>query len=192
MMRLRVLFLTAAVLTASIAWGRCGEMTALKLIKEANRYVGEQARDKVVQVRSEKSVGRLTPVIWYVVFYDPTATFKAVEVKFGAGKMLDVKRPFRVLEPIRGDHKPLDPAQLKIDSDEAIKIAAADPLLEDLTLKATSAKLERGPGGAVVWKIRLWAAKLRNPNHQVDIGEVVILAENGEVLKRDLHIDRVD
>lgn len=172
--------------------GQTEDLTALQLIKEANRYVGEQAKNKVVQVRSEKSVGSLTPAIWYVVFYDPTATFKAVEVKFGAGKMLDVKRPFRLLEPIRGDHKPLDSAQLKTDSNEAIKTAAAEPLLENLTLKATAAKLERGDGGAVVWKIRLWAAKLRNPNQQVEVGEVIISAETGELLKSDLHINRVD
>src|SRR5205807_4621945 len=80
--------------------------TAFDLIKEGNRYVGEQSKDKIVQIRSEKSVGSLTPNIWYVVFYDPTATLKAVEVKFGAGKMLDVKRPLRLLEPITGADTP--------------------------------------------------------------------------------------
>ena len=62
------------------------ELTAFNLIKEGNRYVGEQSKDKIVQIRSEKSVGALTPQVWYVVYYDPTATLKASEVKFGAGK----------------------------------------------------------------------------------------------------------
>src|SRR4051812_18989376 len=62
-----------------------GEATAFSLIKEANEYVGKDARDKVVQLRSEKSINSLQPVIWYVVFYDPDATFKAAEVKFAAG-----------------------------------------------------------------------------------------------------------
>src|SRR5438034_7573299 len=79
---------------------RAAEPTALQLIKEGNRYVGEQAKDRVVQIRSEKSIGSLVPVVWYIVYYDPTASLKAVEVKFGAGKMLDVKRPFRLLEPV--------------------------------------------------------------------------------------------
>jgi hypothetical protein len=51
--------------------------TAFDLIKEGNRYVGEPAKDKIVQIRSEKSIGSITPNIWYVVFYDPTATLKA-------------------------------------------------------------------------------------------------------------------
>ena len=75
------------VLLAGLA-ARADEPTAFDLIKEGNRYVGEQAKDRIVQIRSEKSIGTLTPNIWYVVFYDPTASLKAVEVKFGAGKML--------------------------------------------------------------------------------------------------------
>ena len=43
-----------------------------------------------------------------------------------------------------------------------------------------------------VWKVRIWAAKLRNPNKDVDIGEVFIAAEDGKVVRNDLHIDRVD
>src|SRR5579864_4446658 len=103
------------------------EPTALSLIAEGNRYVGEQAKDKIVQIRSEKSVGTLNPIIWYVVFYDPTASLKAVEVKFGAGKMLDVKRPWRLLEPVSGGDLPLDREKLKIDSPDAIKTALKEP-----------------------------------------------------------------
>ena len=54
---------------------RAAEPTAFDLVKEGNRYVGEQAKDKVVQIRSEKSIGGLDPAIWYVVYRDATATF---------------------------------------------------------------------------------------------------------------------
>jgi hypothetical protein len=43
-----------------------------------------------------------------------------------------------------------------------------------------------------VWRVRLWAAKLRHPNDQADIGEVFVSAENGKVVHTDLHINRVD
>ena len=179
---------------------RASEATAFELVKEANRYVGEQAKDKVVQLRSEKSVGSLTPNIWYVVFYDPTASFKSVQVKFGAGKMLDVKRPMRLLEPVTGGDVPLDKAKLKVDSDEATKTALKEPLLQNLKILATQLKLERvgdgvlgqsGPGEPV-WKVKLWAAKLRNPNRDADVGEVWVSAADGKTLKTDLHINRVD
>src|SRR5215475_8543056 len=98
------------------------EKTAFELIKEGNKHVGEDAKDKIVQIRSEKSVGTMTPTIWYIVFYDPDASFKATEVKFGAGQKLAVKRPSRVFEPISGSHKPLDRDKLKVDSDKAIDV----------------------------------------------------------------------
>src|SRR5947207_9536325 len=172
------------------------EPTAFELVKEANRYVGEQSKDKVVQIRSEKSVGSLTPTIWYVVLYDPTATLKAEEVKFGAGKMLSVKRPMRLLEPVTGGDLALDRSKLKVDSDEAAKIALKEPLLKNLKIMATQLKLERvGEGvlgtsgtGDAVWKVKLWAAKLRNPQKDADIGEVWVSASDGKVVKDDLHI----
>ena len=175
-------------------------MTAFELLKEANRYVGEQAKDKVVQIRSEKSIGSLTPNIWYVVLYDPTATLKAQEVKFGAGKMLEVKRPFRLLEPVTGGDAPLDREKLKIDSDKAAKTALKEEMLTNLKITALSLKLERvgegvlgvtGPGQGV-WKVRLWAAKLRDPSRDADIGEIWVSAFDGKVIKNDLHINRVD
>src|SRR5882672_9697830 len=81
----------------AISQAAAKEMTAFELAKEGNRFVGEQSKDKVVQIRSDKSVGSLIPSIWYVVYYDPDATLKSVEVKFGAGQKMDVKRPARVL-----------------------------------------------------------------------------------------------
>jgi hypothetical protein len=194
--------LFAAVLTAlTISWAaRAAEPTAFDLIKEGNRYVGEQAKDRIVQIRSEKSVGTLTPNIWYVVFYDPTASLKAVEVKFGAGKMLTVKRPWRLLEPVSGGDLPVDRQKLKIDSPEAIQIALKEPLLQNLKITATQLKLDRvgegvlgqgGPGQGV-WKVRLFAAKLRNPQRDADIGEIWLSATDGQVVKNDLHINHVD
>lgn len=175
-----------------------GEPTAYDLIKEGNRYIGEQAKDKVVQIRSEKSVGTLTPNIWYIVYYDPTATLKATQVKFGAGKMMKVTRPLRVLEPVTGGDVALDRSKLKVDSDQAIKTAVAEPLLTNLKITATELKLERvgegvlgtaGPGEAM-WKVRLWAAKVMRPDQDADVGEVWISATDGKVLKDDLHPER--
>jgi hypothetical protein len=167
-----------------------GDPTALELIKAGNDYVGKDSKDKVVQIRSDKSIGTLTPNIWYVVYYDVDARLKATEVKFGAGRKMDVQRPFRLIERIKPDRL-LDPKQLHVDSDRAIKIAASEPLLDKLTLRATQLWLDWSESGPV-WRVRLWAAKLRHPNEDSDIGEVLISAEDGKVIKTDLHIDRVD
>ena len=172
------------------------ELTAFQLIKEGNRHLGEEARDRVVQIRSEKSIGSLTPNIWYVVYYDPDATAKAAEVKFGAGKKLSVKRPARIIELGSGAHRELNRDKMKVDSDKAIEIAKKEPLLNNLTLTNTQLWLERDFWSAdkdlPVWKVRLWAAKIRKPTESADIGDIYVSAEDGKVLRSDLHIDRLD
>lgn len=167
------------------------EPTALELIKEGNEYIGKEARDRLVQIRSEKSIGTLTPNIWYIVYYDPDATAKAVEVKFGAGKKLTVKRPARLLEFASGNTE-LDRSKIKVDSDKALATASKEPLLDKLTLTASQMWLERSRDYGIVWKVRLWAAKLRNAEKSVDIGDVYVAADDGRVVKADLHINRVD
>ncbi len=192
--------LAVSVVVLACLGAQGAEMTALELIKEANRHVGEQAKDKVVQIRSEKSINSLTPNIWFVVLYDPTATLKAVEVKFGAGKMLTVKRPMRLLEPVTGGDTPLDREKLKVDSDEAIKTALKEPLLENIKVTATQLKLEKVGEGALgrsgvgegIWKVRLYANKLRDVTRDADIGEVWISAADGKVAKTDFHLNRLD
>ena len=179
----------ACLSVASVQAG--DEKTAYALIKEGNRHVGEDAKDKVVQIRSEKSLGSLTPNIWYVVYYDPDATTKATQVKFGAGVKMEVKREFRLFELASKAHLPLEREKLKVDSDKAIEVATSEPLLKNLKLLSTRLTLERWEE-MPVWKVRLWAAKLRNPTKDADIGEVIISAETGKILKNDLKISRVD
>ena len=167
------------------------DLTAFQLAKEGNRYLSDEAKDKIVQIRSDKSVNSMVPIIWYVVYFDQDAKFRATEVKFGAGKKLEVTRPMRMFERVSHDYKPLETKDLKIDSDKALEIATKDPLLDKLTLKASQMWLDRGDEGPT-WRVRLWAAKLKNPNSQADIGQIFIAAEDGKVLRRDLHINRVD
>ena len=187
--------LLACLLLAAGLGGTAGvasELSAFELVKEGNRHLGEEAKDRVVQIRSEKSVGGLTPNIWYVVYYDPDATAKATEIKFAAGSQVSVKRPARILEPITGAHRELPKDKLKIDSDKAIDIAKNEPLIKNLTLTNTELKLERGEADQPVWKVKLWAAKIRRPSDTVNIGEVEISAEDGKLVRNDLKPGRVD
>ncbi len=60
--------------------------------------------------------------------------------------------------------------------------------LKVLSSRLTLERWEEAP----VWKVRLWAAKLRDPSKDADIGEIIISAETGKVMKNDLKINRVD
>jgi hypothetical protein len=178
------------ILFATPALSENPNPTAFALIEEGNKHVGESARGRIVEIRSERSIGSLNPNIWYIVYYDPTATFKATEVKMGAGKMMTVKRPPRLLEPITGRDKALDREKLKIDSDRALEIALKEPLLEHLQLKSAQYWLERSDDEPV-WKIRFWAAKVRQPQNVADVGDVYVSAEDGKVTRTNLHPNRV-
>lgn len=188
------LFIFLFVLLATTSPARAAEPTAFALVKEGNRHIGEEAKDRVVEIRSEKSVGTLVPNIWHVTYYDPDAAAKAVTIKFAAGQKVSVKRTARLIQPVTGAHKELPKAKLKIDSDRALDLAKGEPLLKNLTLKASRLDLERRSAvdDMPVWKVELWAAKLDNPNKSVSVGEVFISAEDGKVVKNDLKISRVD
>ncbi len=188
-MKFKISCVTLLTLVAGIALAN--GQTAFSLVKEGDKYVGEQSKDKVVQIRSERSAGTLTPNIWYVVYYDPDASLKAVEVKFGAGQKMDVSRPLRLLEPISGADKVLDSSKLKVDSDKALEIAKSQPLLANLSLSSAQFWLEHGDEGPQ-WKIKLWAFKLNNPQAQTSVGDVFISAADGAVIRADLHPDHVN
>jgi hypothetical protein len=181
------LLLGLAVSGAAMA----SEPTAFDLIKAGDPYIGVQSKDKVVGIRSEKSIASLVPNIWYVDYYDPDATFKAVEVKFGAGVKLDVSHPWRMIEMATDDHQILEKSKLNVDSNKAIRIATAQPLLKNLTLKATQLQLQHGDTGPE-WHVKLWAAKLSHPEEDADIGVVIISTDDGTVISTDLHPNSVD
>ena len=185
------IFLAAGLFAAVVAGTHAAEPTALQLIKEGNRYVGEESKDKVTQIRSEKSVGGLMPNVWYVVFYDPDARMKATEVKFGGGKKLDVVRPFRLFERAN-NFAAMDRTKVKIDSDEALKIAQKEGMVQNIKLTNSKLILEKGEEGLPVWKVHFWAEKARDPSRTVDIGYFLLNAEDGKVLRRDIHVDRID
>lgn len=162
------------------------EPTAFELVREGNRYVGEPFKDKVVLIRSEKSVATLMPQTWVVNYRNEFTSLKGLEVKFVGGKMADIDNSSK-------GGRPFDLSRLKIDSDKALNVVTNEPILKNLTLRATKMSLEpMGENGVPAWRIQVWAAKLKNPADSVSIGEIAISAEDGSVLKNELKIARVD
>ena len=184
--------LIAFLLSSACLFAADKEPTAFALIKEGNRYIGEQAKDRVVQLRSERSIGSLNPKVWHVVYHDPTARMKAVEVKFAAGKMVDVKRPLRLIERVADKTQPMDNDKLKIDSDKAIEIALKEPILEDIKVKSVEATLQNDGNIGPVWKLRLWAERLSGATETAGIGHLMITADTGKVIENEIELKRLD
>lgn len=180
----------AAVTLSLIFSVHADDVTAINLIKEGDKYVGDDVKGKVVEIRSEKSNGGLTPDIWYVAYDDEDATFKIAEVKFEGGKKTSVRRPTRPLELTARNMEIMDRKKLNIDSDKAQAIAAGDSSLSGAKLSAMQFWLQNKDGGPV-WKVKLWAQKTDHPDKIADIGEIYISADDGKVMRHDLHLEHL-
>jgi hypothetical protein len=169
---------------------RADDVTAFNLVKEGDRYVGDDVKGKVVQIWSDKSNGVLTPIIWYVDYDDEDATFKIAEVKFEGGKKASVRRPTRPLELTGLNKEIMDRKKLNVDSDKALAAVTGDSALSGVKLKATQFWLQSKDEGPT-WKIRLWAEKTEHPDKEAEIGDIYISADDGKVIRRDLHLEHL-
>ncbi len=166
--------------------------TALALANKGNDYVGIQSKDRIVEISSDRSMGSLMPSVWHVVYYDPDSPFRRLEVKFGGGQETDVSHPvLRPFEPPKAANEILDKSKLKVDSDQALNIATGQAMLKPLTLRAAKLTLTQGDVGPI-WKVQLWAAKARNPDHEADLGTVTISATDGSMVKSELRPNKAD
>ncbi len=183
-------FVAVLVLAAAGSAFAAPEPTALQLIKEGNKFVGEPSKDKVLEIASDKSIAGLVPTIWTVSYYDPDAKSKVAEVKFGSGLKLEVNRPWKLFGGGKED-KIFKLDTLKVDSDKALKIATGLQVIAPFTLKNSQISLQRNDDG-VNWKVRLWAAKLGKADAIMEIGDVYISPTDGKVVKAELHLDRLN
>jgi len=160
--------------------------TVFALVKEGDKAIKPQSKDKITQIHSDKSTGGLVPDVWYIDYNDPTAAFKTTEVTFVAGKITGIKQPKRVFDAFTGS-KQVEWKRVKVDSDRALAAALNEPQLKKLDLRASQFWLERTPTGAT-WKIRFWTAGPDKPDQTTSIGDLYISAKSAEIIKTDLHI----
>jgi hypothetical protein len=170
-----------------------GEPTAFTLVREGNRHVGDDVKDRVVCIRSEKSVGSLTPSVWSVFFLDPASAGKVTEVKFAGGSLVEVAHRSGVLGISGLSKKPraLPMERLKLDSDRALDRAVSEPVFKNI--KLTNAELQLLYKDEVpVWKVTLWASKVRKPESTSKVGDLLVNAETGTVTLMDIKLKRLD
>src|SRR5207249_204700 len=88
---------------------RAKPATALQLARQGNAHVSERSKNKVVQIISAQTPIDSPVQDWRVIYYDPKARYKSVEVQFEGGQMARVHEPARILEVLTpSSQKPLD------------------------------------------------------------------------------------
>jgi hypothetical protein len=187
------LVMACSLLTASVL-----DRTAFDLAKEGNKYVVEQSRDKVVQIRSEKSSRSVTPTTWYVLYYESlsapdngtTRIATGTELKFTSGNLVSVKRNVSLLSSSSDQYAEMDSSMMTVDSDRALEIALKEPVLTSLKVMSTDMTLSQGSEGYPVWKISIWAAK-KDAKIDLKVGEIWVSSVDGKVTKINVNPGRV-
>jgi hypothetical protein len=105
--------------------------------------------------------------------------------------VMAIKRPLRLLEAASDKDTELNAKLMKVDSDQALRIALAEEILKNLKITASQMKLERYEERPV-WKIKLWAARVKRPSSEVEVGEIFVAAEDGKVIKLDIKPNKAD
>ncbi|HEV2327916.1 MAG TPA: hypothetical protein VGY56_03900 [Verrucomicrobiae bacterium] len=184
-MQIKQGIILGAVLGLATSRMALAEPTALDLIKRGDDYVGIQSKDKVIQIYSDKSVASLQPNVWHVVYFDPSVFSRITDVKFEAGQQSGIGHMHPFALPAKSDQI-LDLSKITVDSDRAVQIAAAQPLLKGLNLRYSKITLEKGDNGPE-WKVELWSAKVSDPTKDANVGDLRVSATDGSVIQSNLH-----
>lgn len=174
------------------------DRSAFELAKDGDKYIVESSRDKVIQIRSEKSIHGLTPNVWYVVYFDSmketgVENYRfayATELKFSSGNLVSIKRDKELLNSSSEQYTPMDMSSMTVDSTQALSIALKEPVLESLKVSGSDMTLEQGPEGYPVWKVSVWAIK-NGTKIDVKVGEIWISSLDGKVCKLTVDPARV-
>jgi hypothetical protein len=178
---------TVEVAASAVSALTVNKATALQLMQKGNSHVSARSQNKVLQIASGRSAVSEVPQSWRISYYDEKASAKTVEVRFEAGEMERVFEPGAFLGLFSfGSSKTLDLEQVRIDSDQAIHIAAAQCEGEEVTPRFVELKLERGYGGLPVWNVKLFGTAPGKTSDDAALGSVILLAEDGKVLKKDI------
>ena len=186
-----LLLVVLAVQIGAMSASAAEEATAFSLIAVGNEQVPSHARDKVVQIISDRTEGSLKPDRWSIIYYDSTAKLKSVRVRFADGKAITIDNPPRLFQRLTDDSMPLNRNRMKIDSDKALAIALAHPDLSDVDLTGLQMTLRWERGVRVAWDVEFWAKKKVNPRKTTSIGSLVINAQDGKLIFNQLRKPRL-
>jgi len=182
-----ILFLTLGHAVA--APEQANPKTAFQLVKDGDAMLAPKARDQILNIRSEPSEHGLVPTTWYILYRDVDTLFDSRELHFHNNRLEGVKKPKRLQQPFQGEEQVIPARWRKVDSDKVLEIVAGVNLVKDINLHSSQMWLQWEQGQAV-WKVRLWGEH-RSDGKPVELGEVYVSPETGEVMLVDLSSRRL-
>lgn len=167
--------------------------TAFEARAIASDKVNESARTKLIQVYGERSKVGLHPVLWRFLFWDGTASQSGRAVTVVNGVVEEIRDGYTELDKLRlaayKEDEIMDPAQLKVNSNEALKKITKLGSLKDVKLSSTEFLLSKSKGNVQpIWHVKLFADKAGT---EVEVGQITMSANTGEMFEVNLSLEKL-
>jgi serine/threonine protein kinase len=146
---------------------------------------GPDGHVPLLRIRGKRDPGQLTPTTWTFDFFDPHAAGHAQIVSVRDRRVVDHgERVTDIISPYTKAN--ILPADI-IDSTQALDVAQQQ--IPAVQVSSSEFTLSQEKNSAPFWTVTLWA---RNPEaEEVELGDVVMLAEKGDVISNHLEPDRL-
>jgi outer membrane biosynthesis protein TonB len=147
--------------------------------------IGLTGHAQLLRIRGKRNERQITPTIWTFDFFDPEAAGHARIVSVADHQVVDNGERLTYII------SPYTPANVLpediIDSTQALQIA--QQLIPSVSVSSSQFVLDQEKNSAPFWTVTLWA---KNPQGEdVELGNVVILAEKGDVISNSLRPERL-
>jgi hypothetical protein len=139
----------------------------------------------LLKIRGKKSDSQPVPTVWTFDFFDAKAAGHARIVSVADHRVVDNgERVTYIISPYTKSN--ILPGDV-IDSTQALQIA--QQLVPGITVSGSQFILSQEKNSAPFWTVTLWAKNAEG--EEVELGNVVILAEKGDVISNSLKPDRI-
>jgi hypothetical protein len=147
--------------------------------------LGPDGHAPLLRIRGKRDSGQLTPTTWTFEFFDPHAAGHAQIVSVRDHRVVDNgERVTYIISPYTKAN--ILPADI-IDSTQALDIAQQQ--VPGVQVSSSEFALSQDKNSAPFWTVTVWA---RNPQaDEVELGDVVMLAEKGDVISNTLRPERL-
>ena len=147
--------------------------------------LGPDGHAPILRIRGKRSVSQLIPTTWTFDFFDPKAAGHARIVSVSDHRVVDngTRVTFIMSPYTRANVLPAD----IIDSTQALQIA--QQLLPTLQISSSEMMLSQEKNSAPFWTVTVWVRDAHG--EEVELGDVVMLAEKGDVISTHLKPERL-
>jgi hypothetical protein len=147
--------------------------------------LGPDGHAPLLRIRGKRDPGQLTPTTWTFEFFDPHAAGHSKIVSVRDHRVVDNgERVTYIISPFTKAN--ILPADI-IDSTQALDVAQQQ--IPGVQASSSEFALSQDKNSAPFWTVTVWARNAQAD--EVELGDVVMLAEKGDVISNHLKPERL-